>query len=276
MRALAVAAVSIVAAAPHLPGAHATRICAAAGPYWPTMTLAIDGGTAWVACKEQARIIRVATADGRVVSSRALDGQPIAVRAGLGSVWVLDSGGTLYRLDPRSGKIVHRLTLPVTAAYNIWTGGGSLWVADDQGAAVVRVSADGRRVLARARTGDGPASMAFSGTTGWVLSHRDRVLTRIDLRTNRARQVAVVPGSAPERLAFAAGSLWMTGRGTDLLQVDPSSGRVRKTIEIGASGIDVVVRGGYLWVPTRSAEGPGGGPPPAPRSTRPGSRRWMP
>ena len=32
-----------------LPGARAIKVCAAAGPFWPTMTLALLGKTAWVA-----------------------------------------------------------------------------------------------------------------------------------------------------------------------------------------------------------------------------------
>ena len=37
-----------------------------------------------------------------------------------------------------------------------------------------------------------------------------------------------------------------------LLKVDPASGRVEATIEIGGSGIDIAARGDQLWVPTRS------------------------
>ena len=51
----------------------------------------------------------------------------------------------------------------------------------------------------------------------------------------------------------AHGSLWITGRGTDLLKVNPADGSVTGTIEIGASGIDVAADGDDLWVPTRSA-----------------------
>jgi hypothetical protein len=51
----------------------------------------------------------------------------------------------------------------------------------------------------------------------------------------------------------AAGSLWLTGRGTDLLRVNPDTGTLQQTIEIGAGGIDVVALGDGLWVPVRSA-----------------------
>ena len=57
----------------------------------------------------------------------------------------------------------------------------------------------------------------------------------------------------PERIAWAAGSLWVTGRGTDLLQLDPETGAVQATIEIGVGGIDVAAAAGALWVPARAA-----------------------
>jgi hypothetical protein len=54
-------------------------------------------------------------------------------------------------------------------------------------------------------------------------------------------------------MVFVHGSLWITGRGTDLLQVDGADGRLERKIEIGASGIDVAAAGNDLWVPTRTA-----------------------
>jgi len=241
------------AAGAGLPGARALKVCAAAGPYWPTMTLTLQGKSAWVACKEQSRLIRVDTATGETLKSLRLRGPVIAVASGFGSIWALDSGATLYRINRTSAKVSKRVQLPVAAAYNIWTGGGSVWVADDQGARVVRVSPATNRLVARPRVGDGPADMAFNGTSAWVINHRDRVLSRIDLRTNRSSRVAVIPGDAPERMVWSHGSLWITGRGTDLLKVDPADGSVQETIEIGASGIDVAADGDNLWVPTRSA-----------------------
>ncbi len=235
-----------------LPGAHTYTSCAAAGAYWPTMTLAVEGPSAWVACKEDGRVIRIDTATGRRTAAITLPGQPIAVTAGLGSVWALDTGGTLYRIDPARARLAKSRSLPARAAYNLWIGGGSVWTADDQGGSVLRI-APGGRILAQPRSlGDGPADIAFHGNDGWVINHRDKVLAHIDLRTSRSRRLAVIPGDAPERMVWASGSLWITGRGTDLLQVNPKTGRVVRTIDIGASGIDVAVSGAALLIPTRS------------------------
>jgi len=251
---LAAVVSTLALASPSLPGAQSVRVCAAAGPYWPTMTLALQGSSAWVACKEQSKVVRVSTSSGKTMRSLKLGGQAIAVVSGLGSVWALDAGGTVYRISPKTSRVTKRISLSTRAAYNLWIGGGSVWAADDQGAQVVRVSPRTNRVVARVSVGDGPADMAFSGDAAWVIDHRDRTLFRIDLRTSKARRVAVVPGDAPERMVYAGGALWITGRGTDLLKVDPATGDVGATIDIGASGIDVVVDGDDLWVPTRSAD----------------------
>jgi hypothetical protein len=236
-----------------LPGARATKICAAAGAYWPTMTLAIEGSSAWIACKEQSRIIRVRRSSGRILKSIKLGGPVIAVASGYRSIWALASSSTLYRLSTKSGKVTKRIGLGTSAAYNIWIGAGSVWVADDQGASVIRVSPSTNKVAARIGVGDGPADVVFDSASAWVIDHRDGTLFRIDLATNGSSRLATVPGDAPERMVFAAGSLWITGRGTDLLRVDPQTGAVQSTIEIGASGIDVAALVGSVWVPVRSA-----------------------
>jgi sugar lactone lactonase YvrE len=229
-----------------LPGARAVKVCAAAGPYWPTMTLALSGSSAWVACKEQSRVVRVSTKTGKTTKSVRLGGPVIAVRSGFGSLWALDSGGMLYRLSPKTGRVAKRISLGVATAYNIWIGGGSVWVADDQGAKVVRVSPQTNRVVARIAAGDGPASMAFAGATAWVVDHRDMTIHRIDLASNRSTLLARIGHDAPERMVWAKGSLWITGRGTDLLKVSPADGSIQRMIEIGASGIDLAVGGDDL------------------------------
>jgi hypothetical protein len=247
-----IAALAAVAVLAQLPGARAIHACGAAGPYWPTMTLAVRGTTAWVACKEQSRLIHVSTSTGKTIGAVRLGGTPIAVVSGLDAVWALDSGGTLYRVDTVRAKVAKRWSLPVSAAYNLWIGGGSVWTADDRGGKVLRISPKGRIVARPSSFGDGPADMAFHGNDAWIVNHRDRVLAHVDLRTNKSRSLAVLPGDAPERMVWAQNALWLTGRGTDLLRVDPAAGQTLDTIEIGASGIDIAVQGDDLYVPTRS------------------------
>ena len=91
----------------------------------------------------------------------ARDRRCVRLLVGLGARLRLDA----HRIAPASGRITKRIRLGAAAAYNIWIGGGSVWVADDQGARVIRVSPGTNRVLARPSVGDGPADMAFAGTS---------------------------------------------------------------------------------------------------------------
>jgi hypothetical protein len=102
------------------------RACAGAGAYRPTMTLAVSGSAVWVACKEQGRILRIALPRGRKTASVRVDGPVIAVAAGLGAVWALDTGATLYRIDARTARIRRRIRLDAAAPYNVWIGGGAV------------------------------------------------------------------------------------------------------------------------------------------------------
>jgi streptogramin lyase len=237
-----------------LPGARAIRACAGAGAYWPTMTLAIHGASAWVACKEQRRLIRVNTTTGKRTAAVRLGAPVIAVASGYGSIWALDSRSTLYRVNPAKARVVRRIALGASAPYNIWIGGGSVWVMDDGSGSVIRVPPTSGRVLRRLSLGDGPSDIAFGERYAWVINHRDRRLSRIELTTNAVTRLATIPGDAPERLTTLAGSLWITGRGTDLLKVNPDTGQREATYDIGASGIDVIAIGASLWVPARNAE----------------------
>ena len=238
-----------------IPGAQALRACAGAGAYWPTMTLALNGRTAWVACKEASQLIRMSLPQGLGRATVQLDEPVIAVAVGLGSVWALETSSTLYRLDIRTGHVRRRIQLEAIAAYNIWIGGGAVWVADDQGARVLRVSPSTNKVVARIAVGDGPADMVFAGKQAWVVTHRDNTLFRIDTTKNVATPLGVVggAGAAAERMALLGRSLWITGRGVSLLEVDPASGAIRGTVDVDGTGIDVVATDGALWIPVRTA-----------------------
>jgi hypothetical protein len=97
--------------------------------------------------------------------------------------------------------------------------------------------------------------MAFAGEQAWVMTHRDNGLYRIDTQTNTATRLATVAASdaAAERIAVLGNSLWITGRGVGLLEVDPGTGALRRSIDIDGTGIDIVAAAAALWVPVRTA-----------------------
>jgi hypothetical protein len=218
------------------------------------MTLALSASTAWVACKEDAKVLRLSLPAGRTTATVRLEAPVIAVATGLGSTWALDTPSTLYQIDPRTARVTRRIPTGASAAYNIWIGARSVWVADDQGARVLRISPMTGKVVASIPVGDGPADMVFAGKHAWVIDHRDNTLFRIDTGTNAATRIATLGGSnaAAERLALLGGSLWITGRGVSLLAVDPRTGATRRSVDLDGTGIDIVAAAGALWVPVRT------------------------
>jgi len=174
------------------------------------------------------------------------------ITAGEGGVWAAALGGfVVYRISPSTNRLAAQIRLDTTIPY-LWAGGGGLWAADDPGHALLRINPGTNGTGPRIPVGDGPAGFVFDGTYVWILNHRENTLDRIDPATNTAVRMSVGLGpantSAAERIAFFGGSLWVTGRGLDLLRVSPANGTVLDTTEIGPAGVDVRSDGANLWV----------------------------
>ncbi|HEU6444391.1 MAG TPA: hypothetical protein VFL61_04965 [Gaiellaceae bacterium] len=230
-----------------LPTAQAFRLCGGTGPPYPQYALSWDRTTGlWASCRAQGRLHRVDERSGETRAILRLTSTPFSIAAGLGAVWSAERGPIVNRLDLRTGRGVTAVT-GGGFAY-VWTAAGSVWAADDVASALVRYDPAGRRVLATIPTGNGTSALHEEAGRIWILNHRDGTLQRIDPAANTITTLARLPGDAPERIAYAEGSLWVTGRGTDLLRVDPDTGAVQATFEIGAGGIDVRAAAHSIWV----------------------------
>jgi streptogramin lyase len=236
-----------------LPGAQASRLCGGTGVPYPQYALSRDPATGalWASCRAQARLHRISAETGETRAILRLAGTPYSIAAGLGAVWSAERGPSLTRIDPRTGR-------PTTVfsghefAY-IWTAAGSVWAAENVDRFLVRYDPSARRAVP-IPTGDGTSALVEDAGRIWIVNHRDGTLQRVDPATNTAVALGRLPGDAPERMAYAEGSLWVTGRGTDLLRVDPNTGAVQASIEIGAGAIDVQAAAHSIWVAAPTAE----------------------
>ncbi len=201
----------------HLPGARAYRACAAAGDFWPTMVLARAGAATWVACKEDNRRGLARRRAGR--PRRPADRRARRVRRAVGARrerHALQDRGRARGGDARPRG--RRAVQPV--------GGRRVAVGGRRSRAARSSAIDpAGEIVTKVAVGDGPADIAFAGTTAWIVNHRDRALVALDTRTNQARKVATLDAEVPERIAVLGGDLWITGRGTDLLRVDTARAR---------------------------------------------------
>jgi streptogramin lyase len=236
-----------------LPGARASRLCGGTGAPYPQYALSRDAATGalWASCRAQARLHRVDPQTGETRAILSLSGTPYSIAAGLGAVWSAERGPSMTRIDPRTGR-ASTVFSGHEFAY-IWTAMGSVWAAEGVDRYLVRYDPSTSRAVP-IPTGDGPSALVEDAGRIWIVNHRDGTLQRIDPATNTAIALGRLPGDAPERMAYAEGSLWVTGRGTDLLRVDPNTGAVQATIEIGAGAIDVRAAAHSIWVAAPTAE----------------------
>jgi streptogramin lyase len=218
-------------------------------PY-PQGALALGSGSVWIACGASDAVERIDEQTGRVAARIPVPSPVSTVAAGANAVWALARDDTtLYRISPSANRVSATVQLGRPGSY-LWAEAGAAWVADDADRQLLRI--DGSHVTARLGTGDGPSGLAFDGAFLWLVSHRDNSLERIDPATSTVTPVAssISPPetTAAERVATLGGSLWVTGRGLDLLRLTPSGALAGRT-EIGAAGIDVISDGSDLWVP---------------------------
>ena len=241
-----VARVRVVEPVSPLAGWRATRICGGMGSPQPQFAVAVADGSAWVGCPHRRTIVRVDADTGRVLATIATPGYPWSIAAAGGSLWLGERASTVSRVDP-----VRRATSTAVRGSNIpylWAAAGSVWVGDDGARALLRVDPASGAIVATIPTGDGPSDVVSDGSSLWFANHREGTIDRVDLATNAVTRLTRVAGDAPERLELAFGSLWVTGRGTDLVRLDPTTGAVQAVVDVGAGAIDLVATASSVWV----------------------------
>ena len=259
------AALAAAAVPPPFAGGHATAVCAGSSIPFQQAALASAGDSLWVACRDGGRLIRVRASSGARVRTVRLRGfRPWALASGSGSLWAIDRDlGEVRRLDPRTGRRRARIELPGLPAA-LWAGAGAVWVGFETGTRVARVDPRTNRVRLLA-AGDGASGFATDGRSVFVVGHRDNSLTRVDIASGRStvlrRGLTPVSTTATERVAYADGSLWVTGRGLDLLRLSPATGSTEAQVEIGPAGFEVLRAGTKLAVAAYTQRGATRGDP---------------
>src|SRR5215210_2024932 len=159
------------------------------------------GETLWVTLQRPggpARVVRLAARTGRVDRSFPLKGVPDRLVYGFGSLWIPQEirgkpGGTLFRLDPRSGRILAEIRAPAPRLFGatvamtpaaVWIGGAdtrldtsSIFLVDPRRNVVVR-RLGVRATSVVALVARGPAAWASGWESIVRLSPTGRLLFR--------------------------------------------------------------------------------------------------
>jgi YVTN family beta-propeller protein len=140
-------------------------------------SLAVGGGSLWVANHDERTVARIDLASATVVADIPVPSEPHRVAWGAGAVWVGNwHDDSVSRIDPATNRVVGS-PIPIGAhhAGNLVVGAGDLWVTSDyrvDGAAedtvVVRIDAQTNRAVETIAVGGHPIDVAAAGGAVWV------------------------------------------------------------------------------------------------------------
>jgi len=139
-----------------LPGA--LDVATGYGSVWTLATAPQAGGL----------VTRWDPATGRVVGRRAIPGAATAIAVGHGAVWVANGcAGGVLRAPVGPGPATCLAAAAGATDVAVETG---VWVADGDGARLLRLEPASGRVVASARTGSRPTALATGADAVWALS----------------------------------------------------------------------------------------------------------
>jgi hypothetical protein len=152
----------------------------------------------------------------------------------------------VWRIDPRSNRVVGTPTRLPVDPWNIAVGAGSVWVTPNGAdGRLIRIDARTGRIVARisARPIYFGSVLAFGAGFVWTGNDDERyqrgsTVSKVDPRTNRVVGKPLVLGS-PQSIAFGHGALWVADHTGWLVKIDPTTFRVvtRQRLDFGPHGI---------------------------------------
>lgn len=164
------------------------------------------------------------------------------------SVWVTNAG-KVERWS-RQGKIATVAMAKPCGAMAILDG--SLWVADCEEKALVRIDTAKAEKIATVRTGlasTGELNVVAGAGSVWVASDNTAgKVSRVDPATNKViATIPVNPGTW--YLAFGFGSVWVVSSESGSIQkIDPATNAVVKTTPLGKEPAFLAAGEGAVWV----------------------------
>lgn len=174
------------------------------------------------------------------------------------AIWSLGQG-VLQRLDPATGRVTTKVTVPgpVPSEFEeglhwLTFGAGSLWATDFDTSLVYRLDPRTGKTTATA-TVDHPVGIAIVDGVAWVASHRTGTLVAIDPQTMKSiATVTIGPAgnSGPSGVWPIAGTVWSAvPNSNEIVGVDP----VARSVAAKVTGLPnpcgyMAAVGSTMWV----------------------------
>jgi hypothetical protein len=184
-----------------------------------------------------------------------LSSDPYDVAVGEGAVWIIANasgargGGQLIAIEPASGHVSG--TRPsASTLVGLTTGHGAVWVLEESGSVLRRISPRALNTVAEIPVGTGSSAVVADAAAVWVANNDAGRLLRIDPSSNRIVARIAVRASDSVSLAAGGGAIWWidNDRGT-ASRIDVERNRaVGSPLGLGGPAGGAAVSGRTLWV----------------------------
>jgi DNA-binding beta-propeller fold protein YncE/predicted Ser/Thr protein kinase len=196
-----------------------------------------------------ALIVSFLNDDGVSVSEPfAVARPPLRLAVGPRTVWATSAAdGTLTGIDPHTRRVVSERQVGKGVS-GVTIGAGSVWVSNPRTGTVLRLDTAGK-VTARLHLGGSPGAIVSGGGRIWVADEDGAGVSVIDGPKARVTKRGLAPHAAPLRLAVGAGGLWVSSASTGTVRrIDLGTLAVGPPILAGRGPAGVTVAGGLVWV----------------------------
>jgi YVTN family beta-propeller protein len=195
--------------------------------------IVVGDGAVW-AVASGGTVARIDPRSGRVVATVAVNANGLA--AGPEGVWALSDDG-VARIDPATNRVGTAIPLIAGNARDIAVGGGAVWVTDDPQGLLWRIDLGRSRTARTIDVGVGAFYVAYAAGAVWVGNFVSGTVSRVDPRTNRV--TARVPVGAVQSLAAGDGVAWASTEGGTQTGTLPAS--ACSPIDSGGRTPDVLI-----------------------------------
>ena len=191
---------------------------------------------------------RGSTASATSAVTIPVGGAPAALAFAGGSLWVADSDGAGGGAG-RPGREQGRAADPVgNAPRALAVTAGALWVASGVDGRIRRIDLDRGRAAPSIPVGANPSAIAAGAGALWVASEEAGTVTRVEPRSGSVLPPIRV-GNGPSALAVGEGAVWVVNRHDGTLsRIDPATNKVSWTGSVGSDPTAVAAGEGSVWV----------------------------
>jgi YVTN family beta-propeller protein len=216
-------------------------------------------GSVWVANEGDSTVTRIDAKTRKATDViGGINGTPVDIAAGSGSVWVTTLEGQLFRINPalNSSSLVPlhfhgRLRLGSQSAFflNVEAGYGSVWLLWVGGSEILRFDPNSQK-LTTIEDDHGPYDIALGPSALWISELT--TVSRLDTTTNvitGSADVGVLIQDDGTSVAVGEGSVWLAkGRTGNVWRVDPATTTAVGSTPTGRHAGSIAAGEGGVWL----------------------------